>query len=70
MWVWRRDSAYRCFDELLRLDGLNALETDAQTFDCGNKKGFLGANIVLGLRDGDTAEYLETLIEVQKKSGK
>jgi UTP--glucose-1-phosphate uridylyltransferase len=57
-------------DELLRLDGLNALETDAQTFDCGNKKGFLGANLVLGLRDGDTAEYLETLIEFQKKLGK
>jgi UTP--glucose-1-phosphate uridylyltransferase len=28
-------------DELLKLDGLNAFETDAGIFDCGNKKGFL-----------------------------
>ena len=27
-------------DELLKRDGLNAFETDAGIFDCGNKQGF------------------------------
>ena len=38
-------------DELLKLDGLNAFETDAGVFDGGNKKGFLSANLAVGMRD-------------------
>lgn len=38
-------------DELLRKEGLYGLITDAETYDCGNKIGFLEANIALGLRD-------------------
>ena len=34
-------------DELLKLEGLNALETDAGVFDSGNKKGFLSANLAV-----------------------
>ena len=41
-------------DELLKRDGLNAFETDASIFDCGNKQGFLSANLAVGMRDPDT----------------
>ena len=53
-------------DELLKLDGLNALETDADIFDCGNKQGFLSANLAVGMLDSDTKEYMKAFIE---KSG-
>ena len=53
-------------DELLKLDGLNAFETDAEIFDCGNKQGFLSANLAVGMRDPDTRQYIKALIE---KSG-
>ena len=45
-------------DALLEIDNLNAFLTDAATFDCGNKQGFLGANLALGMRDGQTKKYL------------
>jgi UTP--glucose-1-phosphate uridylyltransferase len=50
-------------DELLKLDGLNAFETDAAIFDCGNKQGFLTANLAVGMRDPDTRQYIKALIE-------
>jgi UTP--glucose-1-phosphate uridylyltransferase len=53
-------------DELLKLDGLNAFETDAEIFDCGDKRGFLFANLAVGMRDPDTRHYIKSLIE---KSG-
>ena len=40
----------------------NVLETDANTYDCGNKKGFLGANLAVGLRDLGTKKYLVELL--------
>ena len=46
-------------DTLIKTGGLNAFETDATIFDCGNKQGFLGANLAVGLRDPDTRLYLE-----------
>ena len=49
-------------DALLEIDDLNALLTDASTFDCGNKQGFLGANLALGMRDAQTKKYLMALI--------
>jgi UTP--glucose-1-phosphate uridylyltransferase len=49
-------------DDLIKLEELNALETDALTFDCGNKKGFLGANVAVGLQDARNKDYLKTLI--------
>ena len=48
--------------ELLKLEGLNAFLTDADTFDCGNKEGFLGANLAVGMRDANTEKYLLDLI--------
>ena len=53
-------------DELLKLDGLNVFETDEGIFDCGNKKGFLSANLAVGMRDPETKQHMKALIE---KSG-
>ncbi len=50
-------------DELLKLDGLNAFETDAGVFDCGNKRGFLSANLAVGMRDPETKLFIKALIE-------
>ena len=50
-------------DELLKIDGLNAFETDAGIFDCGNKQGFLSANLAVGMRDLSTRQYIKALIE-------
>jgi UTP--glucose-1-phosphate uridylyltransferase len=46
-------------DELLKRDGLNAFEVDAGIFDCGNKQGFLSANLAVGMRDPETRQYLK-----------
>jgi UTP--glucose-1-phosphate uridylyltransferase len=53
-------------DELLKIQGLNAFETDAGVFDCGNKRGFLSANLAVGMRDPLTRSFIKALI---KKSG-
>jgi UTP--glucose-1-phosphate uridylyltransferase len=53
-------------DELLKRDGLNAFETDAGIFDCGNKQGFLSANLAVGMRDPGTRQVIKALID---KSG-
>ena len=45
-------------DELIKIDGLNALETDADVFDCGNKVGFLCANLAAGLSDTQTKKEI------------
>jgi UTP--glucose-1-phosphate uridylyltransferase len=50
-------------DELLKLDGLNAFETDAEIFDCGSKQGYLSANLAVGMRDPGTRQYIKALIE-------
>ena len=50
-------------DELLKRDGLNAFETDAEIFDCGNKQGFLSANLAVGMRDPETRQVIKALIE-------
>jgi UTP--glucose-1-phosphate uridylyltransferase len=50
-------------DELLKLEGLNALETDAEVHDCGNKQGFLSANLAVGMRDAETKIVIKELFE-------
>jgi len=50
-------------DELLKRDGLNAFETDANIFDCGNKQGFLSANLAVGMRDPETKQLIKALIQ-------
>jgi UTP--glucose-1-phosphate uridylyltransferase len=49
-------------DELLKRDGLNAFESDANIFDCGNKQGFLSANLAVGMRDPETKQVIKALI--------
>jgi UTP--glucose-1-phosphate uridylyltransferase len=49
-------------DQLLTKSTLNAFLTDAQIFDCGNKNGFLGANVAIGSRDPDARRYLQKLV--------
>ena len=53
-------------DELLKTDGLNSFETDAGIHDCGNKQGFLTANLAVGMRDPETREEISKLF---KRSG-
>lgn len=50
-------------DSLLKSDGLNSLETDAEIHDCGNKQGFLNANLAMGMRDSDTREEVKRLFK-------
>ena len=50
-------------DELLKFDELNAFETDAGIFDCGNKQGFLSANLAVGMRDPETKKLIKALIQ-------
>ncbi len=50
-------------DELLKTDGLNSFETDAGIYDCGNKQGFLSANLAVGMRDPETMQFVKALIK-------
>jgi UTP--glucose-1-phosphate uridylyltransferase len=50
-------------DELLKTDGLNSFETDASIHDCGNKQGFLSANLAVGMRDPETREEIKRLFD-------
>jgi UTP--glucose-1-phosphate uridylyltransferase len=50
-------------DQLIKLEGLNAFETDAEIYDCGTKRGFLSANLAVGMRDPETKIYIKEVIE-------
>ena len=50
-------------DRLIIAEGLNALETSAQIFDCGTKEGFLGANFAVGMTNQKTNSYLTKLFK-------
>ena len=50
-------------DELIKTEGLNSFETDAGIHDCGNKQGFLSANLAVGMRDPETCKEIKSLIE-------
>ena len=49
--------------KLLDTDGLNALETDAEIHDCGNKQGFLSANLAVGMRDPESNLAIKKLFK-------
>ncbi|MFL2496221.1 MAG: UTP--glucose-1-phosphate uridylyltransferase [Porticoccaceae bacterium] len=53
-------------DELLKTDGLNSFETDAGIHDCGNKQGFLSANLAVGMRDPETREEIKRLFDISE----
>jgi len=51
---------------LLKLEGLNAFETDADIFGCGNKLGLLSANLAVGMRDPENHGMLSALIKAHE----
>jgi UTP--glucose-1-phosphate uridylyltransferase len=51
-------------DELLISDGLHAVETNASVYDCGNKHGFLLANVALGMKDPEMKLLLENFFKI------
>lgn len=50
-------------DKLLKEEGLNAFETDASVHDCGNKQGFLSANIAVGMRDLEIKDEIKAMFD-------
>tara|TARA_Y200000002_G_scaffold382675_1_gene400672 strand:+ start:2586 stop:3464 length:879 start_codon:yes stop_codon:yes gene_type:complete len=44
-------------------NSINAVLTSSQIFDCGSKKGFLGANIAMASVDKDLKKYLKDMIK-------
>jgi UTP-glucose-1-phosphate uridylyltransferase len=49
-------------DSLLKSSKLNAFLTDSEIFDCGEKKGFIGANIAIAKQDRLMKNYMEKII--------
>ena len=47
---------------LLGLEGLNALKTNADIYDCGNKMGYLSANLAFGMRDPKSKAIINALL--------
>lgn len=47
----------------LKSSKLNAFLTDSEIFDCGEKKGFIGANISLAKQDKFMKNYMEKIIK-------
>ena len=50
-------------DQLIKIEGINALETNAEIHDCGNKQGFLTANLAVGIRDPGTYKKVRNFFE-------
>lgn len=50
-------------DELLKEQAVEAYRMTGKTYDCGNKLGFLQANIAYGLQHAETAEGLQQFIQ-------
>ncbi|EAU52274.1 UTP--glucose-1-phosphate uridylyltransferase (UDP-glucose pyrophosphorylase) (UDPGP) [alpha proteobacterium HTCC2255] len=48
--------------KLLTKKSLNAVLTDAHIFDCGNKHGFLAANLLVGMQDPKTRTKIYALM--------
>ena len=55
-------------DKFLNYGDLNAFLSTAKIFDCGNKKGFIGANLLLGMRDPEISDYLKYLFDTLNKN--
>ena len=41
---------------------LQAFLSNSDIFDCGSKKGFLGANLAMALRDKDMKKYIKEIV--------
>ena len=49
-------------DNLLKNTKLSAFLTDDDIFDCGEIKGFIGANVAVASKDKDLKKYMESII--------
>ena len=49
-------------DSLLKNFKLNAFLTNDDIFDCGEVKGFIGANIAVASKDKNLKKYMENII--------
>ena len=49
--------------KLLNLEGINGLKTDADVYDCGNRLGYLSANLAFGLRDHKSKASINALFK-------
>tara|TARA_B110001450_G_scaffold252316_1_gene273890 strand:- start:1878 stop:2192 length:315 start_codon:yes stop_codon:yes gene_type:complete len=47
--------------KLLDIEGLNGLKTDADIYDCGNKLGYLSANLAISMRDPKSRASIHAL---------
>ena len=47
--------------KLLILESLNAIKTDADIYDCGDKLGYLSANLAIGMRDPKSRSTIRAL---------
>ena len=52
-------------DELLQVQSVEAYRMTGKTYDCGNKLGYLQANIAYGLQHPETANGLKQFIQEQ-----
>ncbi|MDX2423329.1 MAG: UTP--glucose-1-phosphate uridylyltransferase, partial [Amphritea sp.] len=52
-------------DELLQEQTVEAYRMTGKTYDCGNKLGFLKANVAYGLQHPDTAEGFKQFLAQQ-----
>tara|TARA_A100001015_G_scaffold293438_1_gene370027 strand:+ start:317 stop:1279 length:963 start_codon:yes stop_codon:yes gene_type:complete len=52
-------------DKLIKLGEkpINAVLSDSKIFDCGSKKGFLGANISIAIKDKELRKYIKRIID-------
>ena len=60
------DNEIQLTDALLKLqvkEGLNAILTDASIYDCGNKLGYLSANLAVGMQDPKSRANIITLFK-------
>jgi UTP--glucose-1-phosphate uridylyltransferase len=55
-------------DKFLNYGELKAFLSTAKIFDCGNKKGFIGANLMFGMRDPEISDYLKDLFDTFNKN--
>lgn len=55
-------------DKFLNYGELNAFLSTAKIFDCGSKKGFIGANVMLGMREPEISDYLKDLLYTFNKN--
>lgn len=54
-------SGYLGIYALISFEGLNGFQTNALTFDCVSKKGFLGSNLAVGVCVYGTDLYVQNL---------